>query len=93
MFFLTLFCDIIKANGLEHAEIYQKRPLVALPGYFRQSKLWDLQVTFKGELIAVIELKSHVGPSFGNNFNNRAEEAIGSAHDFWAAYRDGVFGK
>jgi hypothetical protein len=40
-----------------------------------------------------IELKSQVGPSFGNNFNNRAEEAIGTAHDFWTAYRDGAFGE
>ena len=47
----------------------------------------------EGRLIAAIELKSHVGPSFGNNFNNRTEEAIGTAHDFWTAYREGAFGK
>jgi len=41
----------------------------------------------EGRLIAAIELKSHPGPSFGNNCNNRAEEAIGSAHDLWTAYR------
>src|SRR5690606_35229558 len=34
-----------------------------------------------------------VGPSFGNNFNNRAEEAIGTAHDLATAYREGAFGK
>ncbi len=39
------------------------------------------------------ELKSQVGPSFGNNFNNRTEEAIGTAHDFWTAYREEAFGK
>jgi len=38
----------------------------------------------------VIEIKSQVG-SFGNNFNNRVEEAIGSATDFWTAYKNGVF--
>lgn len=32
-------------------------------------------------------------PSFGNNFNNRTEEAIGTAHDFWTAYREEAFGK
>lgn len=32
-------------------------------------------------------------PSFGNNFNNRTEEAIGTAHDLWTAYREGAFGK
>ena len=36
------------------------------------------------------ELKSHVG-SFGNNFNNRTEEATGSALDIWTAYREGAF--
>ena len=35
--------------------------------------------------------KSHVGPSFGNNFNNRTEEAMGSALDLWTAYREGAF--
>ncbi|NBO66847.1 MAG: restriction endonuclease, partial [Acidobacteria bacterium] len=42
---------------------------------------------------AAIELKSQVGPSFGNNFNNRTEEAIGTAHDLWTAYREESFGK
>lgn len=46
----------------------------------------------EGRLIAAIELKSQVGPSFGNNFNNRTEEAIGTAHDFFVAYREGAFG-
>jgi hypothetical protein len=41
--------------------------------------------------VAVAEVKSHIGPSFGNNFNNRAEEAIGSASDLWCAYREGAF--
>jgi hypothetical protein len=39
----------------------------------------------------VLEAKSQVGPSFGNNFNNRTEEAIGSAVDLWTAYRDKAF--
>lgn len=47
----------------------------------------------QGELIAALEFKSQVGPSFGNNFNNRAEEAIGTAHDLWTAYREGAFGQ
>ena len=87
--FVSLVIDIVRANGLAHAEIHQKRAVLTLPGYFRPTKLWDLLVVFKGELIAAVELKSHVGPSFGNNFNNRTEEAIGTAHDFWTAYRDG----
>ena len=43
--------------------------------------------------MAALEFKSQVGPSFGNNFNNRTEEAIGTAHDLWTAYREGAFGK
>lgn len=35
-------------------------------------------------------MKSQVG-SFGNNFNNRVEEALGNATDFWTAYKKGVF--
>lgn len=91
--FLALVVDIINANGLAHAEIYQHRAMLTLPGYFRPTKLWDLLVLCEGDLIAAIELKSQVGPSFGNNFNNRAEEAIGTAHDFWTAFRAGAFGK
>jgi type II restriction enzyme len=91
--FLALILDIINANGLAHAEIHQNRSMLTLPGYFRPTKLWDLLVIYKGELIAAIELKSQVGPSFGNNFNNRTEEAIGTAHDLWTAFREGAFGK
>jgi len=90
--FLALVLDIVRANGLAHAEIHQNRAMLTLPGYFRPTKLWDLLVIYKGELIAAIELKSQVG-SFGNNFNNRTEEAIGTAHDLWTAYREEAFGK
>lgn len=91
--FTALVVDLVRANGLGHADIHQKRAVLTLPGYFRPTKLWDLIVIYKGQLIAAIELKSQVGPSFGNNFNNRTEEAIGTAHDFWTAYREGAFGK
>jgi type II restriction enzyme len=90
--FIDLIVDVIHANGLRKANIYQNRACLTLPGFFRPTKLWDLLVTYKGELIVAIELKSQVGPSFGNNFNNRAEEAIGTAHDLWTAYREGAFG-
>ena len=91
--FIALILDIVRANGLSHAEIYQTKAVLTLPGYFRPTKLWDLLVIYKGELIVAVELKSHVGPSFGNNFNNRTEEAIGTAHDLWTAYREEAFGK
>jgi len=74
------------------AEIFTASSVVTLPGYFRPTKRWDVVIVSGGCLVAAVELKSQVGPSFGNNFNNRAEEAIGSAHDFWTAYREGAFG-
>lgn len=91
--FIALMLDIVRANGLAHAQIHRNRAVLTLPGYFRPTKLWDLLVIHKGELIAAAEFKSQVGPSFGNNFNNRTEEAIGTAHDFWTAYREEAFGK
>lgn len=91
--FSELVIDLVRANGLPHAEIHQKRTVLTLPGFFRPTKLWDLLVIDKGRLIAALEFKSHVGPSFGNNFNNRTEEAIGTSHDLWTAYREGAFGQ
>lgn len=61
--FLALVLDIVRANGLAHAEIHRERALLTLPGYFRPTKLWDLLVIHKSELIAAIELKSQVAHS------------------------------
>lgn len=91
--FTALVKDIVNANGLSHAAIHERRAVLTLPGFFRPTKLWDMLVIHKRELIAAIEMKSQVGPSFGNNFNNRTEEAIGTAHDLWTAYREQAFGK
>ena len=83
---------VVRANGLPGAVIHRERALVTLPGYFRATKLWDVLVTHEGRLVAAIEFKSHVGPSFSNNLNNRAEEAIGTAADLWVAHRDSAYG-
>lgn len=64
---------------------------IELPGWFRAEKQWDLTVVHSGQLLGAIEFKSQIGPSFGNNFNNRTEEAIGSATDIWSAFREGAF--
>jgi Restriction endonuclease XhoI len=61
-----------------------------LPGWFRAEKDWDLIVLVGRLLVAVVEFKSHVG-SFGNNCNNRIEEALGNSTDLLAAYREGAF--
>ncbi|MET8616775.1 PaeR7I family type II restriction endonuclease [Streptomyces albidoflavus] len=57
-----------------------------LPGYYRVRKQWDLVVKYKGVLVAAFEFKSQVG-SVAKNFNNRFEEALGSATDIEAAQR------
>lgn len=75
--------------GIAEADIFIARQ-ITLPSYFRPTKDWDLVVKVGENLLAVIEVKSHVG-SFGNNFNNRVEEALGSATDFWSAYREATF--
>lgn len=91
--FVQIVTDLVRANGFSQAEICLQRSLLTLPGYFRPTKLWDLLVLHQGQLIAALEFKSQVGPSFGNNFNNRTEEAIGTAVDLWTAYREGAFGE
>lgn len=90
--FAKLIADLVSANGLNDATIIHGGRLVTLPGYFRPTKKWDLLVLRGGRLVAALEFKSQVG-SFGNNFNNRTEEAIGTAHDLWTAYREGAFGE
>jgi hypothetical protein len=87
-----LIVDLLIEAGLSKPQIYTSSCL-ELPGYYRPEKRWDLLVVSEGVLIAAVELKSQVGPSFGNNFNNRTEEAIGSATCLWTAYREGRFGK
>jgi hypothetical protein len=91
--FVALVIDLVRANGLDHAAIHRDRSFVTLPGFFRPTKLWDLLVINERRLVAALEFKSQIGPSFGNNFNNRTEEAIGTAHDLVVAYREGAFGK
>ena len=66
--------------------------LLTLPGFFRPTKEWDLLAVVDRTLVAAIEFKALGGPSFGNNCNNRAEEALGNAQDLWTAFREGKFG-
>ncbi len=79
--FVELLAKVATDMGVPQNCIYTKRN--QLPGYFRPTKDWDfLIVSPTNKLIAAIEFKSQVG-SFGNNFNNRTEEALGSAVDLW----------
>ena len=87
---ITLLTEIIIDSGIPVNCIYHNR-FLQLPGFFRPTKEWDLLVVKNGQLLLALEAKSQVGPSFGNNFNNRTEEAMGSALDLWTAFREGAF--
>lgn len=87
--FVQLASKLLVESGLPDATIFCKKR-VELPGFFRPTKEWDLLVVVDGQLLASVEFKSQVG-SFGNNYNNRIEEALGNATDLWTAYREGAF--
>lgn len=88
---IELLTKLVVEAGIDRSHIYH-RDSMELPGYFRPNKKWDFLVVVKGQLVAALEAKSQVGPSFGNNFNNRTEEAMGSALDLWTAFREQAFG-
>ena len=85
---IHLLEEVIRDSGLQDAHFYTNRR-AGLPGFYRPSKQWDLVVVYKGKLAIIVELKSQVG-SYGNNFNNRVEEALGSALDLQSALMEGV---
>jgi len=87
--FLDLLCTVAEDIGIPQDCIYTKGNHI--PGYFRPTKDWDLLIISPNKkLISIIELKSQVG-SFGNNFNNRTEESLGSAIDLWTAFREKAY--
>ena len=88
--FVELFTDLVVAAGVPRECVFSAKDL-EIPGFFRPTKEWDLVVVKDDALLAAIEAKSQVGPSFGNNFNNRTEEAMGSALDLWTAYRERAY--
>ena len=74
---VTLMLDHgVPANDIFANCALHKTGKLELPGFFRPTKQWDLLVVRDARLLAVMELKAQVGPSFGNNFNNRTEEAM-----------------
>ncbi len=92
---LNAFANLILAVGVfcgfdESEIIVASKGKQVLPGYFRATKEWDAIIVYKKRLIAAFELKSQVG-SFGNNINNRSEEVLGSATDFWTTHREKGF--
>jgi hypothetical protein len=87
--FAGLIEDILVEAGVPRDSVKHDY-YATLPGYYRHEKEWDTAVVHNSELLGVVEYKSQAS-SFGNNLNNRAEEAIGSFTDLIEAYEDGVF--
>ena len=83
--------DIVVHAGLLDSHIKTAERL-QLPGYFRPEKQWDLLVIADDSLVAAIECKSQLATKISKNYNNRVEEAIGTANDLWTAYRGGRLG-
>jgi hypothetical protein len=89
--FVNLIAGLACNAGLPPECVHRFRR-IELPGFFRPTKEWDILGVYKDQLVFAVETKSHVG-SFGNNFNNRTEEAMGSALDLWTAFREGALNK
>ncbi len=96
--FAALAKAVVVANGLPESSVFSGADLrktqrhATLPGFYRPLKDWDLVVVHRRKLVAALEFKSQTGPSFGNNFNNRCEEALGMGEDFRVAFREGLLG-
>ena len=91
--FAQLLCDLLVQEGITREDIFfNSKNHRTIPGYYRPTKDWDLLMIADGQLWIAIELKSQVGPSFGNNYNNRVEEGLGNAADINTAYTKQTFG-
>ncbi len=86
-----LIADVFISSGLPTTSVHCGRSKLELPGYFRPEKKWDIVAVHDGKLVAAIELKC-IASSYGNNMNNRAEEAMGNAVDLAHAIRSGLVG-
>ncbi len=102
--FRDVIIEKLVTAGVEATDIFTGSQLVKrasnLPAYYRATKNWDIVICKNAKLdkageepklIAAIEFKSQ-NKSIGNNQNNRIEESIGNAIDFWEAYEKRIFG-
>ncbi|WP_369042366.1 PaeR7I family type II restriction endonuclease [Streptomyces sp. Midd1] len=84
---VDLVANFFRDAGYPESCIQTKSQL-EVPGFYRPQKKWDVVVTWGKTLVAAFELKALGGPSYGNNFNNRVEEAVGSATDVRRAFSE-----
>ncbi len=105
--FRDAIMDSLIAEGVNKEDIFYGAQLsklaACLPSYYRASKNWDIVVCINSHfkrlldptlpeprLVLAIEFKSQ-NESIGKNQNNRIEESIGNAYDFWASYENRNF--
>jgi len=88
---MTAFEDLIRQvvsdAGIETDPEPGKK--VFVPGFYRETKSWDVVLQYRGHILAIVEAKSQ-GSSLAGNFNNRVEEAIGQAADIWKSHERGL---
>ena len=85
------FEDLVR-RVVSDAGVHVDRPKTSklyIPGFYRETKAWDVILFYRGSALAIVEAKSQ-GSSLANNFNNRVEEAIGQAADVWRSYESGL---
>lgn len=104
--FATTLRNFVVGLGVKPEHVFAGGHLTTtpsiLPSYYRPSKNWDFIVVGNSRfhraegdaggtvLYAAVEFKSQ-DKSIGNNQNNRLEESIGNAHDFWTTYAQSGF--
>jgi len=104
--FATTIRDFLVGLNVNPAHIFSgghlSKTSSILPSHFRPSKNWDLIILANSRfhsadgddggpvLFAAIEFKSQ-DKSIGNNQNNRLEESLGNALDFWTTYQHSGF--
>lgn len=89
--FLRLIAAELERHGLAPSVAGgTSDPAARIGGFFRSSKSWDIVCRDPaGDLRVAVEFKSQVD-SYGNNENNRYEEALGSGLDARARYGESV---
>ena len=89
--FLALVARELEGLGWPaHVAQFFGDPLAVVAGHFRVAKSWDIVCRDKKSIPRIcVEFKSQVG-SYGNNENNRYEEALGSGLDIRAKAGDAI---
>jgi hypothetical protein len=88
--FLDLIATDLRRRGWKDVRTKAEgKAGITVGGWFRPAKEWDIVCWRDSKPSVAVEMKTQVG-SYGNNENNRYEEALGNALDLRAKYRHEV---